>query len=215
MAAAAAAAGRDVRDITLVAVSKEQPWDAIAPVLGAGQRVFGENRVGDAIKRWDRVRPVHPDIRLHLIGPLQSNKALEAVSFFDVIETVDRPSLAAALRAAIDKTGRSPALYMQVNTGAEPQKSGVPVAALAERLDSTRTVHGLQISGLMCIPPVSADPRPHFELLAKLARQHGLAQVSMGMSADFEAAIAAGATTIRVGSALFGARPHPTPRDRP
>lgn len=153
------------------------------------------------------MRPLHPDLKLHLIGPLQSNKALDAVRFFDVIETLDRPSLAQALRTAIQTAGRSPDLYIQVNTGAEPQKSGVLVNDLPHLLDTARTECDLTVTGLMCIPPVNDDPAPHFALLADLARHHGLHHISMGMSSDFEQAIAAGATTVRVGSALFGTRP--------
>lgn len=206
IASAAKAASRSPSDITLVAVSKEQPWEQIAPVLAAGQRVFGENRVQEAAARWAHIKPDYPDLELHLIGLLQSNKAEDAVRLFDVIETLDRPKLAAALRAAMDKTGRCPRLYVQVNTGEEPQKAGVAPRDLAAFLDTVRDQHGLTVEGLMCIPPVDDDPRLHFALLAKLGKAHGLSKLSMGMSADFEAAIRLGATSVRVGSALFGAR---------
>lgn len=206
MATAAKSAGRSRSDVVLVAVSKEQPWDAIAPVLAAGQRVFGENKVQDAIARWIHIKPDYPDLELRLIGPLQSNKAEDAVRLFDVIETLDRPKLAAALRAAMDKTGCHPRFYVQVNTGEEPQKAGVAPRDLAAFLDTVRDQYGLPVEGLMCIPPIDEDPRLHFALLAKLAKSHGLSKLSMGMSADFEAAIRLGATSVRVGSALFGAR---------
>lgn len=206
MATAAEAVGRSPSDITLVAVSKEQPWDRIAPVLAAGQRVFGENRVQEAEARWLPVKADYPNLELRLIGSLQSNKAEDAVRLFDVIETLDRPKLAAALRAAMDKTGRCPKLYVQVNTGEEPQKAGIAPRDLPAFLNAVRLDHGLAVEGLMCIPPVDDDPRLHFALLARLARVHGLSKLSMGMSADFEAAIRLGATSVRVGSALFGSR---------
>lgn len=200
--------GRDPRKVTLVAISKTFDAAAIAPILRAGQRVFGENRVQEAIAKWPalRQRQAPGDIELHLIGPLQSNKALEAVGLFDVIETVDRAKLAEALAAALRKTARRPRLYVQVNTGAEPQKSGVQPEAADAFLAACRDRYGLEISGLMCIPPVDGQVSPHFALLAKIAARHGLGDLSMGMSADFELAIQLGATHVRVGSAIFGER---------
>ena len=203
MAAAAAAAGRDPADVTLVAVSKQQPWDKVEPVLDAGQRIFGENRVQEAMARWSERRS---EIELRLIGPLQSNKAKEAVAFFDVIETVDREKLARALAEAMQKAGRAPRLYVQVNTGEEPQKAGgLPPDADAFIADC-RMTYGFAVEGLMCIPPEAEPPGPHFALLAKIAARNGLSKLSMGMSADFETAIRFGATSVRVGSALFGGR---------
>jgi pyridoxal phosphate enzyme (YggS family) len=203
MAAAARAAGREPGDVTLVAVSKQQPWEHIQPVLDAGQRVFGENRVQEAQARWTERRA---QIELHLIGPLQSNKAKEAVAFFDVIETVDRDKLARVLADEIQKAGKAPRLYVQVNTGEEPQKAGVLPGEADAFVAACRSDYGLSIEGLMCIPPEAEPPGPHFALLAKIAARNGLAKLSMGMSADFEAAIRFGATSVRVGSALFGAR---------
>ena len=207
MDAAAKAAGRDPAQIELVAVSKQQPWEAVEPVLAAGQRVFGENRVQEAQSRWTDRRE---GLRLHLIGPLQTNKARDAIDLFDVIETVDRPRLARALADEIQRAGRSPRLYIQVNTGEEPQKAGVTPAEVDGFIARCQGEHGLELEGLMCIPPVDEPAGPHFALLAKIARRNGLAGLSMGMSADFETAIAFGATSVRVGSALFGTRPdHP------
>lgn len=206
IAAAARAAGRSPDDIHLVAVSKVFPASAIAPVLAAGQRIFGENRVQEAAQKWPQLRESHPDIELHLIGPLQSNKAEDAVRIFDVIETVDRPKIAAALARAIRKTGKTPHLLVQVNTGEEPQKAGIKPAETGAFLQSCREDYGLQIEGLMCIPPVNEEAALHFALLGKLARENGLDMLSMGMSADYETAIALGATHVRVGSAIFGAR---------
>jgi len=203
MAAAAAAAGRDPADVTLVAVSKQQPWDKVEPVLHAGQRIFGENRVQEAMARWSERRS---EIELRLIGPLQSNKAKEAVAFFDVIETVDREKLARALAEAMQKAGRAPRLYVQVNTGEEPQKAGVLPPDADAFIADCRMTYGLVIEGLMCIPPEAEPPGPHFALLAKIAARNGLPKLSMGMSADFETAIRFGATSVRVGSALFGGR---------
>ena len=206
MEAAAIEAGRDPADVTLVAVSKQQPWEAIAPVLFDGQRVFGENRVQEATARWTPVRAEHPEkIELRLIGPLQTNKVRDACALFDVIETVDREKLAAAIAAEAARTGFSPRLYVQVNTGAEPQKAGVPPAQADALIETCRKL-GLTVEGLMAIPPADQDPAPHFRLLAEIAARNGVEKLSMGMSGDFETAIACGATSVRVGSALFGAR---------
>lgn len=200
---AAKASGRKASDVTLVAVSKQQAWEKVEPVLAAGQTVFGENRVQEAMERWSKVRG---DLELRLIGPLQSNKAREAVSFFDVIESLDREKLAAALAAEIQKQGRTPRLYVQVNTGEEEQKAGVIPDEADAFIKACREIHGLSIEGLMCIPPVAEPPGPHFALLAKIAARNGVEKLSMGMSDDFETAIRFGATSVRVGSALFGAR---------
>lgn len=206
MAEAARASGRDPADVALVAVSKQQPWEAIAPVLAAGQRVFGENRVQEAEKRWAEPRATTPDLELRLIGPLQTNKAEEAVAFFDVIETLDRLGLATALAKAIQKAGRTPRLYVQVNTGEEAQKAGVIPAEADAFIAAVRRDQGFEIEGLMCIPPAEEPPGPHFALLRKIAARNGIAKLSMGMSGDFETAIRFGATSVRVGSAVFGAR---------
>lgn len=203
IARAAEAAGRSAGDVTLVAVSKQQPWERIEPILAAGQTVFGENRVQEAMARWADHRA---GLELRLIGPLQSNKAREAVGFFDVIETLDRERLAAALADEVQKQGRSPRLYVQVNTGEEPQKAGVTPAEADAFIAACRTTYGLAPEGLMCIPPADEPPGPHFALLAKIAARNGLARLSMGMSDDFETAVRFGATSVRVGSALFGPR---------
>ena len=208
MAAAAKAAGREPGEIDLVAVSKQQPWEAVEPVLRAGQTVFGENRVQEAMSRWSQRRE---GLTLHLIGPLQTNKAREAVDVFDVIESVDRPRLARSLAAEIQRAGRSPRLYIQVNTGEEPQKAGVVPADADAFIDAAIREFGLPIEGLMCVPPVEDPPAMHFALLAKIARRNGLGRLSMGMSGDFETAIRYGATAVRVGSALFGGRDHAQP----
>jgi pyridoxal phosphate enzyme (YggS family) len=200
---AAQACGRDPASVTLVAVSKQQPWEAIAPVLAAGQTVFGENRVQEAMARWEGRAE---GLALHLIGPLQSNKAREAVAFFDVIETLDREKLARALADEVQKQGRRPRLYVQVNTGEEPQKAGVDPAGADAFIAACRGTYGLEPEGLMCIPPADEPPGPHFALLARIAARNGLARLSMGMSGDFETAVAFGATSVRVGSAVFGAR---------
>jgi pyridoxal phosphate enzyme (YggS family) len=202
--AAARAAGRDPAAVTLTAVSKQQPWPRVAAALAAGQRVFGENRVQEAAERW---REQRQGVELRLIGPLQSNKSREALRLFDVIETLDRPRLARALADEIAAAGSAPKLLVQVNTGEEPQKSGVAPAEVDAFVAACRIDYGLTVSGLMCIPPADEPPGPHFALLAKLAARNGLSQLSMGMSADFETAIRFGATHVRVGSALFGARP--------
>lgn len=203
IAQAAQAAGRAADEVTLVAVSKMQPWDAVAPVLAAGQSVFGENRVQEAQSRWASRRD---DVTLHLIGPLQTNKAAEAAAFFDVIESLDREKLAGVLAQAAQNEGRSPRLYVQVNTGEEPQKAGVTPAQADAFIATCRTIFDLHPEGLMCIPPAAEPAGPHFALLAKIAARNGLARLSMGMSDDFETAIAFGATSVRVGSAVFGAR---------
>jgi PLP dependent protein len=199
-------AGRDPASVTLVAVSKTFPAEAIEPVIVSGQRVFGENRVQEAKAKWPPLMAKHAGISLHLIGPLQSNKAKEAVALFDAIHSVDRESLCAALAREIEKQGKSPTLFVQVNTGAEPQKAGVLPEETDAFIAACRGTYGLAISGLMCIPPVGEAPGPHFALLAKIARRNGLELLSMGMSADFASAIAMGATHVRVGSAIFGGR---------
>jgi hypothetical protein len=181
-----------------------QPWEAVAPVLAAGHRVFGENRVQEAQARWAERRD---EITLHLIGPLQSNKAAEAVAFFDVVETLDREKLARVLAEQVQAQGRRPRFYVQVNTGEEPQKAGVLPREADAFIAAVRTTYDLAPEGLMCIPPVDEPAGPHFALLAKIAARNGLAKLSMGMSDDFETAIAFGATSVRVGSAVFGARP--------
>ena len=190
----------------LVAVSKRQPDDRINAALDAGHRVFGENRVQEAQQRWSERRAMHDDLRLHLIGALQTNKAAEAVALFDVIEVIDRPKLARALAAEMQKANRQLDCYIQVNTGEEAQKSGVMPDDLDTLLDICRGECRLRITGLMCIPPVEEEPAMHFALLRSMAERHGLAELSMGMSGDFEDAIALGATSVRVGSAIFGAR---------
>ncbi len=205
IAAACDAAGRDTGSVTLTAVSKTQPSEAIDAILAAGQRVFGENRVQEARARWQERRPTLPNLELRLIGPLQTNKAADALALFDVIETLDRERLARALARAAEASGKTPRVLVQVNTGGEPQKAGVSADGVEALLGAARDL-GLRVEGLMCIPPVAADPAPHFDRLAGLARRHGLAVLSMGMSADYEAAIARGATHVRVGSALFGER---------
>lgn len=202
-------AGRDPADVCLVAVSKTFPAGDIAPVIAAGQRVFGENRVQEAQAKWPPLRAAWPDAKVHLIGPLQSNKARDAVALFDAIHTVDRPKIAAALAAEMDRLGRRPELFVQVNTGAEPQKAGVLPEAADAFIAQCRDEFGLTIAGLMCIPPADAVAAPHFALLAEIAARNGVAGLSMGMSADFADAILQGATHVRVGSALFGHRPSP------
>ena len=202
---AARAAGREPASVQLTAVSKQQDWDRVAGIVGAGQRVFGENRVQEALHRW---RDRRGDLQLRLIGPLQTNKAREAVAFFDVVETLDRHRLAERLAGEIQAGGRAPRLYVQVNTGEEPQKAGVAPPQVDAFIEACRRTLGLEIRGLMCIPPIGEPPGPHFALLAKIAARNGLAELSMGMSDDFEIAIRHGATHVRIGSALFGAR-HP------
>ena len=204
--AAARRVGRDPAGVALIAVSKTFDPAAIQSVLAAGQRAFGENRVQEASGKWPALRDRHADIRLHLIGPLQTNKVREAVGLFDAIHSVDRDRLAAMLAGEMARQGRSPTLYVQVNTGEEGQKSGVAPEETAAFVERCHSVHGLAIEGLMCIPPLEDDPVPHFELLKRLGRELGLKALSMGMSADFEAAIEHGATDVRVGSAIFGER---------
>nr|WP_192258231.1 YggS family pyridoxal phosphate-dependent enzyme [Mesorhizobium silamurunense] len=199
-------AKRDPGAVTLVAVSKTFAAEDIRPVIEAGQRVFGENRVQEAQGKWPALREAFPDIELHLIGPLQSNKAKEAVALFDVIETVDREKIAAELANETARQGRAPKLYVQVNTGSEPQKAGIEPREAVAFVKRCREVHGLAIEGLMCIPPADENPGPHFALLEKIAREAGVAKLSMGMSGDYETAIAFGATSVRVGSAIFGSR---------
>lgn len=206
IAAAEEAAGRPRGAVELVAVSKTFEAEEIRPVILAGQRVFGENRVQEALGKWPRLREEFADLELHLIGPLQSNKAKEAVALFDVIETVDREKIAAELAREIARQGRSPRLYVQVNTGLEEQKAGIAPRETVAFVTRCRDVHGLAIEGLMAIPPFDENPGPHFALLAKLAAEAGVARLSMGMSGDYETAIAFGATGVRVGSAIFGTR---------
>ena len=205
IARAAVLAGRPADDVTLIAVSKTHPVDAIRPLLEAGQRVFGENRVQEAQSKWPALKAEWPDVRLHLIGSLQSNKAAEAVDLFDSIDSVDRASLVEALSRAMSKVGRRPECFLQVNIGDEPQKGGCAVAELPALVDLARAAE-LPIAGLMCIPPEGVEAAPYFALLAKLARRHGLDGLSMGMSADYPAAVMIGATHVRVGTALFGER---------
>lgn len=206
IAAAAKSTGRDPASVALVAVSKTQPDDRIEAMLSTGQRVFGENRVQEAEGRWQKRRAEHADLELRLIGPLQSNKAKEAVALFDVIETLDREKLAGALADACAKAGRTPRLYVQVNTGEEEQKAGVAPQDADAFVASMRRDYGFEIEGLMCIPPAEEPAGPHFALLGKIAARNGVAKLSMGMSADYELAVLLGATSVRVGSALFGAR---------
>ncbi len=207
--AAAEGAGRDPAAVTLVAVSKGHDAAAVHAALDAGQRVFGENRVQEAATKWPALRAAFPDAVLHLIGPLQTNKAAEAVRLFDAIETVDRARIAAKLRTELDRAGaaaRACAFLVQVNTGEEPQKAGVAPDAADTFISEVVREHGLAVSGLMCVPPVDEEPALHFALLAKIAARNGLAHLSMGMSGDFETAVAFGATEVRVGSAIFGPR---------
>jgi PLP dependent protein len=206
IATAAIAAGRRPEDVTLVAVSKTKPPEAVAAALAAGQMVFGENRIQEAAAKFPPLRAAYPALRLHIIGGLQTNKAREAVRLADVIETLDRPRLAEALEAAMIREGHRPHLLVEVNTGDEPQKSGVLRAEADRFISECRARFGAQLIGLMCMPPQMQNPRPHFEWLALCAARHGLDVLSMGMSADFEVAIACGATSVRVGSAIFGAR---------
>jgi pyridoxal phosphate enzyme (YggS family) len=199
-------ARRERHSVTLIAVSKTFDADAITPVIEAGQRVFGENRVQEARSKWPALMSAHPGIALHLIGPLQSNKAKEAVALFDAVHSVDRPSICEALAKEIALQKRTPDLFVQLNTGEEPQKAGIAPGETDGFIASCRDRYGLRISGLMCIPPVDEAPAPHFALTAKIAARNGLKLLSMGMSADFAIAIQFGATHVRVGSAIFGKR---------
>jgi len=206
MAEAAEAAGRAPDTITLVAVAKTFGAEAVRAALAAGQSVFGENRVQEAQAKYPALKAAHPSLELHLIGPLQTNKARDAVALFDVIQTVDRPKLAAALAAAMDRSGRRPRCFIQVNTGEEPQKAGILPADADAFIATARDTYGLPIEGLMCIPPLDEEPALHFALLREIARRNGLSGLSMGMSGDFETAIRFGATHVRVGTAIFGTR---------
>ncbi|MBK1662806.1 YggS family pyridoxal phosphate-dependent enzyme [Paracraurococcus ruber] len=206
IAEATARANRPAGSVTLVAVSKTHPAESVAAALAAGQVLFGENRVQEAAAKFPSLRPDWPGLRLHLIGALQTNKARDAVRVADVVESLDRPRLAAALAEAMAKEGRRPEVLVQVNVGEEPQKAGIPPGETDAFLRACLEEHGLPVRGLMCIPPAESDPRRHFAWLAERAARHGLPVVSMGMSGDFEAAIACGATHVRVGSAIFGAR---------
>ena len=212
IAAAEAANDRRPGSVTLVAVTKTHPEAAIREALAAGQRVFGEHRGQEALAKYPALKAAHPDLALHMIGPLQTNKVREAVALFDVIETVDRPKLAAAIaaesrRSRQDGIVRHPACFVQVNTGEEPQKAGIVPADADSFIQQCREVHGLRVEGLMCVPPVAEEPSLHFALLSQIARRNGIAALSMGMSADFEIAIAFGATHVRLGAAIFGSRP--------
>lgn len=199
-------AGRDPSSVTLIAVSKTFSAEEIEPAIVAGQRVFGENRVQESKGKWPALREKHPGIELHLIGPLQSNKAKEAVALFDAIHSVDRASLCEALAKEIQKAGKSPKLFVEINTGEEPQKAGIIPTEADAFLATCRDQYGLKVAGLMCIPPHDEAPAPHFALTAKIAKRNGLHLLSMGMSADYQIAIEFGATHVRVGSAIFGSR---------
>jgi len=207
IAEVARTAGRDPGDVTLVAVSKTQSIERVTAALAAGQRVFGENRVQEAAAKWPAPKQAWPQVELHLIGPLQTNKVRDAVALFDVIETVDRPKLAQALTAEMTRSGRRPACYVQINTGEEPQKAGVMPTAADGFIRFCRSELDLPVVGLMCIPPADDEPSLHFALLAEIARRHGIGNLSMGMSADYEIAIKLGATHVRIGTAIFGERP--------
>src|SRR5882724_10211258 len=199
-------ARRNRASVTLIAVSKTFAADAISPIIDAGQRAFGENRVQEAKGKWPALMQSYSGLALHLIGPLQSNKAKEAVALFDAIHSVDRPSICEALAKEIKSHGKQPQLFVQINTGEEPQKAGIAPQDADTFLAACRDTYGLQISGLMCIPPVDQAPAPHFALCAKIAARNGLKNLSMGMSAEFAVAIQMGATHVRVGSAIFGGR---------
>ena len=206
IARACAEARRERNEVTLIAVSKTFGAEAISPVIAAGQRVFGENRVQEAKAKWPGLMSAYPGLALHLIGPLQSNKAKEAVALFDAIHSVDRPSICQALAKEIDSQNKRPELFVQINIGEEPQKAGIAPGEADAFISSCRENYGLAITGLMCIPPVNEAPAPHFVLTAKIAARNGLKNLSMGMSADFATAIQFGATHVRVGSAIFGHR---------
>lgn len=207
IAAAARACGRAPDDVELVAVTKTHPADRIRDALAAGQLVFGENRVQEAARKFPALRAAFPALRLHLIGPLQTNKVADAVRLFDVIETVDRPKLAAALAAEMTKTGRRLPCFIEINTGEEPQKAGIAPRDAEAFIAECRDRHRLQIIGLMCVPPLNESPTPHFSLLRDIAARNQLQRLSMGMSSDFEEAIRCGATSVRIGTAIFGSRP--------
>jgi pyridoxal phosphate enzyme (YggS family) len=207
IAEAAAAVGRDAGEVTLVAVAKLQPADRVTAALSAGHRVFGENRIQEAKAKWPPLKASFPDIVLHLVGPLQTNKVRDAVALFDVIETVDRPKLARALAAEMARSGRRPRCLVEVNTGAEPQKAGVLPEQADAFIEACGKEFGLPIAGLMCIPPMDEEPSLHFALLREIAKRHGLRELSMGMSEDFEIAVRFGATEVRLGTAVFGPRP--------
>jgi len=209
IAAATDAAGRKPGTAKLIAVSKTMPEERIEEAIGAGQILFGENRVQEALGKWPALKARHPGVSLHLIGPLQTNKAADAIALFDVIETLDRPKLARVLSEEMARTGKHPRLFVQVNTGEEPQKAGIAPGDTEDFVALCRDTYGLTIDGLMCIPPFDEEPSMHFALLAKLAGALGLDELSMGMSSDFEKAIAFGATYVRVGTAIFGERPRP------
>lgn len=202
---AAKIAGREADSVTLIAISKTHEPQAIRPLIAAGQRVFGENRVQEAAAKWPGLREATPGIELHLVGQLQSNKAEEAVALFDAIHSLDRPSLVDAVAKAMAKLGKAPTLFVQVNIGDEEQKGGCAIGDLPALLDHARAA-GLSIAGLMCVPPLELEPAPYFALIAKLAREHGIAGLSMGMSSDYPTAVTLGATHVRVGTALFGGR---------
>jgi len=206
IADAAGLAGREPAGVTLVAVSKSQTETRIVAALAAGQRVFGENRIQEAQTRWPQLREIHPGVELHFVGHLQSNKAAEAVALFDVIQSVDRIKLARALAREMKRQGRHPRCFIQVNTGEEPQKGGAAPAEVADLVALCRNELGIEVAGLMCIPPAGQEPAPHFALLAKLAAECGLSGLSMGMSGDYETAVRLGATHVRVGTAIFGER---------
>jgi pyridoxal phosphate enzyme (YggS family) len=209
IARASAHCGRDPAEVTLVCVTKTFPAEDVVPLLDAGHRVFGENRVQEAMGKWPALRETYPDIELHLIGPLQSNKAREAVETFDVIQSVDREKIAGAIAEEMSRQGKRPRLFVQVNTGAEPQKAGVLPQDADAFIATCREKYGLGIAGLMCVPPVDEQASPHFALLADIAARNGLRELSMGMSSDYELAIQLGATYVRVGSAIMGARDYP------
>ena len=206
---ALAEAGRDAGSVTVTAVSKTHGETRIRSALEAGHKIFGENRVQEAAQKWPALREEFPDVELRLIGPLQSNKAQEAVALFDVIETVDRPKIAKALAAEIAKQNKAPRLLVQINTGEEDQKAGIAPGDADAFINQCKEDHGLAIAGLMCIPPVDDDPAPHFALLAKIAARHSLTEISMGMSADYLIAAQLGASHVRIGTAIFGARARP------
>ena len=207
MAEAARAAGRTPAEVTLVAVSKTHTVERIEEAIAAGHRVFGENRVQEALSKYPELKAGHPDLKLHLIGPLQTNKTRDAVRLFDVIETLDRPKLARSLAREMEREGRRPVCYVQVNTGEEPQKAGIALGEADALIAVARDELGLPVEGLMCIPPMDEEPALHFALLREIAERNGLAALSMGMTADFETAIRLGATHVRIGTAVFGERP--------